>query len=366
MMERCLVNNPLPSPIYFSEIFSSSKLIFFCQETCHRVVIVTDTNVHELYGNSLLQYLRTHAIQAEIIVITAGEAIKSRETKAYIEDKLFSLGCGRDTLLIALGGGVITDITGFVAATYCRGIPVIYIPTSLLAMVDAAIGGKTGINTEFGKNTLGTFTQPKLIFIDVTLLNTLPDNEYKSAFAEIIKHALIIDETYFSLLEMNGEKIKKRDIEYLQDIILKSCEIKARIVAEDEKESNKRELLNFGHTIGHALEKATGYQLSHGQAVFMGMMVEAWIANKLGFLSTQELIRIQALIGPMINTANLLKNVSQDALFTALKFDKKNRKEQSRFVLLKGIGETAQENGNYAHIVDKDIIKESLEYLFQS
>jgi 3-dehydroquinate synthase len=364
-MERYLINNLLPSPIYFSEIFSSSQLITYCQSNSHRVVIVTDTNVNECYADTLLHYLRAQAIHVEVVVIAAGEASKSRETKSYIEDRLFALGCGRDTVLIALGGGVVTDLTGFVAATYCRGIPVIYIPTSLLAMVDAAIGGKTGINTKFGKNTLGTFTHPKFIFIDVTLLNTLPDNEYKSAFAEIIKHAVIADEDYFSLLEENIEKIKSRDEKYLQDIILKSCEIKASIVAEDKTECHKREILNFGHTIAHALEKATDYRLSHGHAVFMGMIAEAWIANKLEYLSTPAFARIEALIAKMMDTTHDLKNVTPDAILAAFKFDKKNRKEQSRFVLLKSIGQTVQEDGAYAHVVEMSVVKEALEYLYQ-
>jgi len=358
------LDNPIGSLIYFSDVFSTERLIELCHGDICQVVMVTDNHVGSIYADKLSTYLQSHQIITKIITIPAGEHSKSREMKTFIEDTMFSFGCGRDTLLIALGGGVITDLVGYVAATYCRGIPVIYMPTSLLAMVDASIGGKTGINSTYGKNTIGTFTQPKAIFIDINFLNTLPDVEYFGAFSEMIKHALIYDEDYFSLIESNLENIYSKNHDVLALLVEKSCAIKSQIVAEDEKENNKREICNFGHTIGHALEHASGYQLSHGQAVAIGMIAESFLSNQLGYLSDNDFMRLKNLITTLVLNKELMTDISKDELMNALSLDKKVRKQQCRFVILERIGKVLAKNNSYAHVVEASQIKNAIDYLF--
>jgi 3-dehydroquinate synthase len=355
----------MKQPIYFSDIFSSEKIIQMCQETAGHIVIVTDENVAAHHAQCLLNYLATHAIKAELITIPAGEQSKSREIKQHVEDKMFSLGCNRDTLMIALGGGVVTDLTGFIAATYCRGVPVIYIPTSLLAMVDAANGGKTGINTDYGKNLLGTFTHPKAIFIDVNLLSTLPTHEYIHAFSEIIKHALIDDAEYFSLLESSIDNIRQKNKTALLYIIKRSCEIKSAIVLEDQTEKSKREILNFGHTIAHALEISTQYAIGHGQAVAIGMMVECYISNQMGLLSDAHFHQIKQLI-LNLNIPLKFEIISTKAdIIKAFDMDKKTKQNKHRFVLLSKIGTVLHTDNAYAHMVDPILLDKAIDYLFK-
>ena len=315
------------------------------------VVIVTDSNVGSLHAASLQQKLSAH-----IITIPAGEQYKTRETKAWIEDQLLEKQCGRDTILIALGGGVVTDITGFVAATYCRGVPVIYIPTSLLAMVDASIGGKTSVNTSHGKNLIGTFTKPMAVITDIAFLETLPDTEYVSAFSEIIKHALIADKDYFSFIENNVAQLKAKNKLILTDVIQKSIDIKSNIVASDETEKNKREILNFGHTIAHALETVTQHTITHGQAVYIGMLIESDLSHQMGLLSRVQLERIQNLIAQFNVPLQSSIHFSKDDFFRALSLDKKTRNHQPRFVLLNEIGKVLCHDNRYSHEVNQEII----------
>lgn len=352
---ECLEYNPLP-PVYFGDCFASKTLAQYSGAQYHHIVVITDENVNAHYGNAIKQYFATQSCTIDSIVIPAGETSKTRKTKATIEDKLFALGCGRDTLLIALGGGVITDITGFVAATYCRGIPVIYIPTSLLAMVDAAIGGKTAINTPYGKNTLGTFTQPKAIFIHVDFLKTLPHREYISAFAEIIKHGLIDDPAYCDLLMSSVDAAKEKDLILLKTIVRHSCKIKLAIVLSDERESKKREILNFGHTVGHALEMASDYTLSHGEAVALGMVAESELAHSMGLLDEKDISFIKQLLEAYGLPITLSQGLSKEAIMTHLKHDKKIRNGTLRCVLLTGIGKVLCDKGVYAHGVDEVLL----------
>ena len=317
--------------IEFCQALESQVILNLCQKAS-KVVIVTDSNVGPIYADKLAQHLKT----SHVITIPAGEASKSRETKAQIENQLFSLGCSRDTLLIALGGGVITDLTGFVAATYCRGIPVIYLPSSLLAMVDAAIGGKTGINTPHGKNMLGTFTQPAATVIDTQFLKTLPKNEYHQAFSEIIKHALIADAEYFEFIESNLEALLQQDEKLLTAVIKRSVAIKSAIVSKDVTEQNKREILNFGHNIAHALERCSNYQIPHGQAVGIGLIAESQLSHHLGLLPEADFKRIQRVVAS--TGIDLTITFSKIDILNALSADKKNRNGELRFVVLQTIG----------------------------
>lgn len=354
--------NSYQSNIYFEDLISSQRLLMLCDERA-RVVIITDDRIAPIYGVSLCAHFQSHQIVVHTIIVPQGECSKSREMKAVIEDQLIALGCGRDTLLIALGGGVITDLVGFVAATYCRGIPVIYIPTSLLGMVDAAIGGKTGINVPPGKNNVGTFTQPTAIFVDVNCLMTLPEVEYVGAFSEIIKHALIADVEYFALIESQFNAIDEKNLVTVLKIIQRSCTIKTSIVSQDETENGLREILNFGHTIAHAIEIASDYRIAHGQAVMLGIFAESFLSNQLGFLSNQDFMRIQLLVQHFYDQLPPCALPEKKTLLTALSFDKKIRNQLLRFVLLEKIGTVVKKHSCYAHTVNLSWVEKSIDYI---
>jgi len=350
--------------IYIGEnILENSHFIDLCQRLKHHIVIITDDNLYALYALPLKTYLGSHGLNISVISIPSGEKFKSRETKYFIEDKLFELGCGRDTCIIALGGGVITDLAGFVAATYCRGIPVIYLPTTLLAMLDASIGGKTSVNTSFGKNMIGTFTQPKAVFIDVNTLSTLPDSEYLFAFVEAIKHALIYDSQFFDLLYSNVEKIKKRDKSLLTEIIRKSCDIKSKIVETDEKETGMRSLLNFGHTIGHALELMSEYSMSHGQAVAMGSIVESYLSFKLGLLKNDDFQKIKNIFQDYGVLLPIDMDITADHLKKSMILDKKSKNKIPHFVLLNKIGEAHLPKSGYTSSVSEETLDQAVTFL---
>ena len=362
-MDEVMLTKDLNQSIYCSDILTSRNLIQLCQDACEHVIMVTDDKVGPLYGEPLLRYLASHHIKASCITISAGESSKSRQMKQFIEDKMLALACGRDTMMIALGGGVVTDLTGFVGATYCRGIPVIYIPTSLLAMVDASIGGKTGINTRYGKNSLGTFTEPKAILIDINYLQTLSKPDYQQAFSEIVKHALIADEDYFSFIESHITQIEKKELTCLKYIIKRSCEIKTMIVSHDQEEHSIREILNFGHTIAHALETLSQYAMNHGQAVAIGMMVEGYLSNQMGLLPDEHFHRIENILLKLNISMAFQMDFSKEDFLKALCMDKKSRKGQYRFVLLKRIGQVAHINNTYAQVVRPKLIEQAIDYM---
>jgi len=347
------------SPIIFEDMFLSDAFKKSIEEF-FKLVFITDTNVEKIYAGKIKNASTLKDKSIEIITIPAGEAFKNQTTKTYIEETMLDLGCGRDTLIIAVGGGVVTDIAGFVAATFCRGVPIIYVPTSLLAMVDAAIGGKTAINTKHGKNLIGTFSLPKATFIDVNFLSTLPDAEYKSALSEIIKHALIYDADYFHLISTNINKIAGKDLSFMQDLIFTSCKIKSQIVAKDAKETNIRQICNFGHTIAHAVEKVANYKVSHGDAVAIGIVIESYLSMLLGHLSSSQCSLIHRLIKDF--KFKQLKDFNLDIckIIAATKFDKKSRNKSVHIVLLNKIGEVYSVNGNFSHPIEHVILEDVL------
>lgn len=334
------------------ELLPSSLLIECCRKQANTIVIIVDNNIKDLYGKPLLNSLKKANIETHLLPFTGGEESKTRAVKQELEDKMFALGCGRDSCIIALGGGITTDIAGFVAATYNRGIPVIYIPTTLLAMVDASVGGKTAVNTPFGKNLIGAFYQPKAVFIDIDVLKTLPKNELKNGMVEIIKHAIIKDAEYFSLLE------KKIDVTILEEVIATSCQIKKQIIEQDEKDYGIRQLLNFGHTIGHALEQASHYQLSHGEAVALGMIAESYISMRLGFLPESSFTRIKAIL--RIYEISPIMTGTKTAIKKALLLDKKAIARKPYFVLLDDIGRVHVPTKGFTMPVNDNIIDEAL------
>ena len=344
-------------------LLSSQRIIDACPKDYSQFVIITDDNVQPLYAATLKKHLETNHLSTNIITIPNGETSKSREMVTEVQDRLFDLGCGRDTCILALGGGVVTDLAGFIAATYCRGIPVIYLPTTLLAMVDAALGGKTGVNTPHGKNLIGVFAQPRAILSDISTLKTLSEVEFLSAFAEIIKHALIFDNDYFNTLSIHADALKNRDLTLLTSIIQRSCEIKSAIVSEDEKDNGIRVICNFGHTIGHALELVSDYTINHGQAVAIGIIVESFIAEQMGILSNADFNKIKALIARFDISVSIPQNTTQEKIKNALVLDKKSRQKKPRFVLIQSIGTIYSDQSHYSHPVDDIILNNALDYL---
>ena len=343
-------------------LLESEFLLRLCTAMHKRLVVITDSNVREKYAEPLQKYLNKHDLNVALLSFPAGEYYKSRQTKAQLEDELQSKQYGRDTCILALGGGVVTDLVGFLAATYCRGVPVIYLPTTLLAMVDASVGGKTGVNTPLGKNLIGTFTQPHAVCMDVSTLQTLPDHEWRNGIAEMIKHAVIADAKLYQQMQASQSLAALQNRADLLDLIQTNCMIKKSIVEGDEFEHHRRQLLNFGHTIGHAIETIEDYQISHGEAVAIGMLVEAHLAVQMGYLAQTILDHLHALLlsyGLPLQT----KAFQDQALFMqTLCLDKKSLLSVPQFVLLKDIGVPFVHAGRYTHPVEEGMLRKSIEW----
>lgn len=322
--------------------------------------IVADTIVAPLHGEKMLQMLSSMGLKTFLFTFPHGEKNKSRAVKEQIENQLFEKGLGRDTCLIALGGGVTTDLAGYVAATYARGIPLVMIPTTLLGMIDASIGGKTGVNVPYGKNLIGAIYQPRKILIDPSLLSTLPLKELKNGVVEMIKHGLIADKKLFDELERDFREILTLKID-MKEIIITNCRIKTAIVEQDEREGGKRNLLNLGHTLGHAIERLTDYTIPHGEAVAMGILAEAHIAVELGIFSQASWERIKSVFVLYELPLKLKQSFSFDEWMEAMKLDKKSLEGDPRFVILKEIGIPESFEGKYCSSVNKNLIKNALQ-----
>jgi len=303
-----------------------------------RYVIVTDSNVSRLYGKAFLEKLRELGHPVELLEFPAGEGSKTMETALGLASRLLDLGVDRHSLLIALGGGVVGDLTGFVASIYMRSVPFIQIPTTLMAQVDSSIGGKTAVNLPQGKNLLGTFYQPKRIFTDLKFLETLSDDEYLNGVAEIVKYGVIDEPGFFEQLEREVPALRQRNQGILESVIERSCRIKKGVVEIDEQESGFRRILNYGHTIGHALEAASRFSLAHGKAVALGMIAASGISVQSGFLSTEESSRIETLIRELGLPVRIPKGLSRSEVLERLQMDKKKEGSELPFVLLKKIG----------------------------
>jgi 3-dehydroquinate synthase len=307
--------------------------------TSRRAAIVTDARVAPLYLERVAGGLRDAGITVIDIVVPDGEASKDWPTLSKVFDRLLETDCDRQTTLIALGGGVVGDLAGFAAATYQRGVPLVQIPTTLLAQVDSSVGGKTAINHALGKNMIGAFHQPRLVLADTATLRTLPDRELRAGLAEIIKHGLLGDADFFAWLEVNIEAIVAREPAALAHAIRRSCEMKAAIVAADETESGIRAHLNLGHTFGHAIEAGLGFGVwLHGEAVAAGMVMAAELSRQLGNIEPGDVVRLRRLLGraglPVAGPA-----LGADVYLEHMRHDKKAAAGQIRYVLLKRIGE---------------------------
>ena len=316
-----------------------------------RAVVVTNTTVGPLYSARLRAALAASGVESFEIVLPDGEIHKNWQTLNQIFDQLIEKRCERKTTLIALGGGVVGDMTGFAAATYQRGVPYIQIPTTLLAQVDSAVGGKTAINHPQGKNMIGAFYQPKLVLADTQTLDTLPQREFSAGMAEVIKYGLIRDLPFFEWLEANIDRILAHYRDALIHTIYESCRNKAEVVAQDEKETGVRAILNFGHTFGHAIETATNYrEYLHGEAVAMGAVLAAELSRGLGYLSVHDCERIKKVLAA-VKLPITAPNLGVEKFLQLMSADKKVDAGKIHFVLLQRIG------GAYS---DGDVPRQSL------
>jgi len=305
-----------------------------------KAVIITDATVRELYADSLAQSLTGEGFNVTTLAVPPGEENKSLQTAGHLYERLTDARVERGTPILALGGGVIGDLAGFVAATYLRGVPLVQLPTTLLAQVDSSVGGKVAVDHGRLKNMVGAFYQPRLVIADTDTLRTLSEEEFASGLAEVIKSAAIQDERFFQYLEANLERIKARDGDALEEIVYRSVKIKAAVVVQDELDLGLRNILNYGHTIGHAVESVSGFALKHGQAVAVGMVAAAGIAQEMGMLAEGDAARLRSLI----ERAGLpveIPAVPVEDVMKMMRHDKKIRENRIKFVLLKSIGNVA-------------------------
>ena len=318
---------------------SIGSLVAGLDDVSH-AILITDSNVRELYGETTKKSLANAHLQVDIITVPAGEASKSTAVTEELWKQLLSLGADRKTVIVALGGGVVGDLAGFVAASYGRGIRFVQIPTTLLATVDSSVGGKVGINLPGAKNMVGAFWQPQAVQIDVNVLQSLPARDYHAGLAEVVKYGVIQDEDFFSRLENNVGLILDRDPEFMRDVIARCCELKAHVVENDERETTGlRAILNYGHTFCHAIEACTGYgTYMHGEAVSIGMLCASRLAESLGRITENDTARQRELLLQLNLPIDLPQDIEREPLVDAMKRDKKTEHGKIRFILPTRIG----------------------------
>ncbi|MFL5560704.1 MAG: 3-dehydroquinate synthase [Gemmatimonadaceae bacterium] len=327
----------------------------------HHYALVSDPNVAPLYAERVRASLAAAAPAAamSLLLVPPGEEHKTRELWSHLTDELLASGAGRDTTVVALGGGVVGDLAGFVAATYMRGIPVVQLPTTLLAMVDASVGGKTGVDTPAGKNLVGAFHPPAAVIADPDTLATLPAPELRAGAAEIIKHGVVADARYFDEVESVLPGLGADDTTLplaIAAIVARSVEIKAEIVAADEREHGRRKVLNFGHTLGHAIELLSGYRLLHGEAVAIGMALESEIAERIGVAAPGTAARIRAALTTAGLPVVLPLGIDPPAIVAATRSDKKARGGRVEYALPAAIGTMAGSDRGFAIAVDDEVV----------
>ncbi len=302
-----------------------------------KIGIVTDSNVEKLYAKEVEKALSERFDSVFTFVIPAGEDHKNLEEISKVYESLIEKHFDRHDLLVALGGGVVGDMCGFTAATYLRGISFVQIPTTLLSQTDSSVGGKTGVDFNGYKNMVGAFYMPRLVYMNIATLKTLDDRQYASGFAEVMKHGLIKDENFYTWLIDNLYEIGDRDMDVLEEMVQRSCDIKRRVVEKDPTEKGDRALLNFGHTLGHAIEKYKNFEMYHGECVALGCVAAAYISYKRNLLSMEEYYEIRDMFVPF-NLPISVEDVDKDAVIELTKSDKKVDSDKIRFVLLKKIG----------------------------
>ncbi len=321
----------------------------------YRYAVISDSNVADILGLDLVRLMKEVGLVADLFIFPAGESSKNIGVVADLARRMIRAGYDRKAAIVALGGGVTGDLAGFLASIYMRGIPYIQIPTSLLAQVDSSVGGKTGVDLPEGKNLLGTFYQPRKVYIDYGVLATLPFEHFKNGLAEVVKYGCILSPELFFFLEENAEDILHYDDKALEYIIYKSCHIKADVVSKDEREGGLRRILNFGHTIGHAIEAASNYEMLHGFCVATGMVAAARISEALGITNRDVVVRIESLLQRFGLPTSLPKEISIEEVLSFLKADKKVWRGRLVFVLLQDIGRT-----EFYEEPPKEVIKEVL------
>ncbi|MGI6669229.1 MAG: 3-dehydroquinate synthase [Acetivibrionales bacterium] len=344
-------------PIYITRDFSGLGKVCSDAGLTGKFVVITDSNVEKHYARACLAELSGIGKEVSIHTIMAGEKSKTLDTVAEIYKKLFSLRLDRNSTVVALGGGVVGDIAGFAAATYLRGINYVQLPTSLIAQADSSIGGKTGVDFNGGKNMIGAFYQPRLVYINVNTLRTLPVRELRSGLAEVIKHGLIADAVFYEYIDRNIDKIYQFSENVLINIARTNCSIKSGIVERDERESGLRAILNFGHTIGHAVESASDFSMLHGECVSIGIAGAFRLAVRLGMIGADETAKVES----TLTKAGLpvrLNSICIRKIYENMMHDKKIRDDKLKFVLPRKIGEV------FCHTVDdKALIEKVLEEL---
>ena len=317
----------------------------------HRYAVVTDEQVGPHYGDALVEALAEHG-RVSLHVIPSGEVHKTRSVWARVTDEMLDAGCGRDTTVVALGGGVVGDLAGFVAATFMRGVPVVQCPTTLLAMIDASVGGKTGVDTDAGKNLVGIFHPPAAVLADVEVVATLSVAHRRAGLAEALKHGIICDADYLRVLQANTAAIVAGDPDATLKAVARSVEIKAEVVREDPRENGRRKTLNFGHTIGHAIELVSRYELLHGECVAIGMVLEARLAEELGIADPGTASLIERAVGAAMLPTEMPSSMDAGAVVAATHRDKKARAGAVEYALPRRIGEMADNGMTWSFPVD--------------
>lgn len=327
----------------------------------HRYAIVTDSHVGRIYGERFEQALSGAGLVAEVIEFPAGEWNKNREVWSDLTDRMLRSGYGRDSVVVALGGGVVGDLGGFLAATYMRGVPVVQVPTTLLAMIDSSVGGKTGVDTRQGKNLVGAFHHPACVLVDPEVLSTLPRTERASGLAEALKHGLILDRGYYDRVVEVIPAVLADEADVPVDLVRRSIEIKASVVEADAHERGYRQVLNFGHTVAHALESLTGYELRHGEAVATGLVAEAAIGEAAGVTRAGLADEIREVLRSAGLPVEIDSEIRADRFLEAMRSDKKRSGGEPRYTLIEEVGKVARpESGGWAHRVDDQLVREVL------
>ena len=327
--------------------------------TLHKFAVITDTNVRDPYAKPICEKLIAAGYKVDLFVFPAGEKSKTRLTKERIEDAMLEKGYRRDCAIIAVGGGVVTDLAGFVAGTYGRGVPFVNYATTLLAAADASVGGKTAVDTPLATNLIGLFNQPQKVYIDIEAWKTLPERQVASGMSETIKHACLASYDMFAFIEENLDDIlsfKKFACEYIAE---NNCKIKYHVVMKDERESGLREVLNLGHTVGRAIETVSEYRLLHGEARAIGMAAELLLSARLGYMSDEEAERVIALYDRVGLPTRIPEYIDREALVKKLYTDKKVRDGKLRFVLQLGIGDVVEfAPGVFAKPIEESLARE--------
>jgi 3-dehydroquinate synthase len=322
-------------PVYVGQNLWEYLVTFLSDNySLYSIYVITDSNVGRIYQDAVRKKLGVLKNFKDLVIFPAGEASKTRREKDRLEDILLKQFAGRDSLILAMGGGVTGDLAGYVASSLHRGIPLIHIPTSLLAFVDSSIGGKVGINHPLGKNLIGSFSQPRAIFVDVSLLETLPTVEYQNGMAEVIKYAVILNSKLWKELEDNRKEILAKDLDIIQNVITRCIKIKIQVVEADEEESGYRSVLNFGHTIGHAIEQLAQYNIKHGYAISEGMVFAAGLSHKILNYAESNIKRLKQLLERYYLNFNNLKKYDPEIIWETICRDKKARQQTPRFTLI--------------------------------